>query len=135
MNGPGRFTIYYDGGCPVCDREIAFYRRRVGAGELRFADISRVHGANVAPDLRRDAAMAELHVRDERGELVAGVDAFIALWRRLPGLRWMAVLGTLPGLRQLLGMGYAGFLRWRERDLERRCEGGVCKVPSATRGE
>ncbi|MEC8852758.1 MAG: DCC1-like thiol-disulfide oxidoreductase family protein, partial [Pseudomonadota bacterium] len=33
-------TIFYDGGCPLCAREIAFYRRRAGAGRLDWIDVA-----------------------------------------------------------------------------------------------
>ncbi len=133
MNSPRQFTVYFDGSCAVCSREIAFYQRRAGADVICFADISRVRGGFVAPDLSREEAMAVLHVRDEQGRLVSGVDAFLALWHRLPGLRWMAFFGGLPGLRQILELGYAAFLRWRARDLSQRCAGGQCAVAQSTR--
>jgi len=32
---PLLLIIYYDGGCPVCTREIGFYQRRRGAEHVR----------------------------------------------------------------------------------------------------
>ena len=29
-------TVFYDGACPLCDREISFYKRRRGAEGVRW---------------------------------------------------------------------------------------------------
>ena len=34
-------TVYYDGECPLCSREIAHYRSRVGDGPVSFVDIMK----------------------------------------------------------------------------------------------
>ena len=39
MNIP-ELTIYYDGSCPLCRREIAFYRRQPGSERLDWMDVS-----------------------------------------------------------------------------------------------
>ena len=51
-------TVFYDGACPLCRREIAFYRRRRGAARIRWLDISRAPEGEVAPGLSRCAALA-----------------------------------------------------------------------------
>ncbi len=60
-------TAYYDGACPLCAREIAFYRRQAGAKRIRWINVSGLSGDEVAPDLSRDAALARFHVRDIDG--------------------------------------------------------------------
>jgi predicted DCC family thiol-disulfide oxidoreductase YuxK len=47
-----------------------------------------------------------MHVCNDDGEVASGVDAFIAVWRRLPRFRWLAVLVALPGPRQLFSAAY-----------------------------
>lgn len=34
----GKLTVYYDGACPLCRREIEFYRRRRGADAIEWVD-------------------------------------------------------------------------------------------------
>ncbi len=104
-------TVYYDGACPVCSREIAHYRRQRGAESLRFVDVSQ--GGDPAPDLSREAALARMHVRLPDGSLRDGAAAFAALWRSLPGWRWLGRIASLPGIAQALELGYRGFLRGR----------------------
>lgn len=115
MESNRTFTIYYDGSCPLCSREIRFYRARRGAGRLRFVDVSRAGSAALGVGLDRATALRIFHVRDESGDLIRGADAFVALWCRLPTLRWAGRLGQLPGVRQILRWGYLLFLRYRNR--------------------
>jgi len=98
-------TVIYNADCPICAREIAHYRRLTERHDLpvRYAGLD-------APDvidsgLTRDDAARRLHVvRD--GEVIAGVPAFIALWRVIPGFRWAARIVSLPGLRQIATHSY-----------------------------
>jgi predicted DCC family thiol-disulfide oxidoreductase YuxK len=95
-------TVIYNGDCPVCTREIAVYRARA-QGPVRFLDLN-------ACDLGRfgltpDQAARRLHVVED-GRLLAGVDAFRALWRATPGFGWLATLTGFPGVRHLTGAVY-----------------------------
>ncbi|WP_026350067.1 thiol-disulfide oxidoreductase DCC family protein [Bordetella sp. FB-8] len=94
-------TLYYDGGCPVCSREVAMYRGQPGAQDVCWVDVSRCGAADLGPDLTRDAAMARLYLRQPDGRLVSGAMAFAALWQSLPRLAW---LGRLLGARPVVWM-------------------------------
>jgi predicted DCC family thiol-disulfide oxidoreductase YuxK len=98
-------TVYHDGGCPLCKAEIAQYRRARGARDLRFVDVSDPDAAP-ADDLTRAAALARFHVRDGDGALLSGAAAFAALWRSLPGWRW---LGRIVGARPVLPLAEAAY--------------------------
>ena len=50
---PGPLTVYYDGACPLCRREIDFYRRRETDTPIDWVDVSRASSETVAPDLTR----------------------------------------------------------------------------------
>lgn len=105
--------VYFDGGCPVCAREIAVYRRLQPAhGAAAFVDVSQTEAAPAA-DLDHATALARLHVRLADGTLVSGARAFIALWRTTPRLRWVGIVAATPPLPFLLELGYRGFLRLR----------------------
>ncbi len=95
-------TVIYNGACPVCSREIAVYRARA-EGPVRFVDLNA--GDMAAFGLTPDAAARRLHVVED-GRLLAGVDAFLALWRVTPGFRWLAAVVGLPGVRQGAGAVY-----------------------------
>ncbi len=118
-----RLTVYYNGACPICGAEVRHYRQlaaRDGAA-LDWIDISR-DGDALRP-YGIDAAGAErrLYAVLDDGRLLAGVDAFQALWRRLPRYRWLARLVGIPGLRTIATIVYERVLapllvslnRWR----------------------
>ncbi|QCB44635.1 DUF393 domain-containing protein [Hydrogenophaga sp. PAMC20947] len=106
-------TVYFDGECPVCSREIAMYRRQPGAETVQWVDVARCEPSDMGPDLSRAAALARLHLRRVDGSLVSGAQAFTLLWRTLPRWAWLGrLMGTPLGL-WLLEMGYRVFLRVR----------------------
>ena len=106
-------TVYYDGGCPICSREVAQYRRARGAEALRFVDASACDPAALGPGLTREAAMAAMHVRRADGALVQGARAFGEIWAALPGFRALAWAMRVPGAAWVAEWGYRGFLRVR----------------------
>jgi predicted DCC family thiol-disulfide oxidoreductase YuxK len=102
-------VIYYDGGCPVCAREIAFYRALPGAGDLVWQDVDSAE-ERVAADLSRAEALARLHARRVDGTLVSGAAAFALIWASLPRFAWAARLLEVPPVLWLAEHGYCFFL-------------------------
>jgi len=103
-------TVYFDGACPVCAREIGMLRRQPGGDTLQWVDVARCEPPALGPGLSPAAAMARLHVRRADGSLVSGALAFTTLWRALPGWAWAGrLLGSGPAL-WLLEAGYRAFL-------------------------
>lgn len=119
-----RTTVFFDGGCPMCRREIAHYQRLDAAGRIRWLDIHRERDVVAEVGVSWETAMQRLHVRGSAGELYTGVPAFVAIWREFPRYRWLArAVAAVPGLIPLLDFVYGRFARWRWR---RRCRDGVC---------
>jgi predicted DCC family thiol-disulfide oxidoreductase YuxK len=118
-----QLVVFYDGGCPLCRREIAHYRRIDRQSAIRWVDIISEKEALDAAGLDLAAAMRRIHAREADGRLVSGVTAFVAVWRRLPFYRHLASL--IDGLRltAVLDRMYGRFADWR---LKRRCAGGRC---------
>ncbi len=106
-------TVYYDGGCPICSREVAQYRGARGAEALSFVDASSCEPAALGHGLTREQAMAAMHVRRADGSLVQGARAFGEIWAALPAFRGLAWAMRLPGAAVVAEWGYQGFLRLR----------------------
>jgi predicted DCC family thiol-disulfide oxidoreductase YuxK len=105
-------AVYFDGGCPICSREIGFYQRQAGADSINWVDVNRC-SENALPDgVSRTAAMARFHVRTADG-ITDGAAAFIALWKALPRFRLIGRLLSVPPMPWLLERGYRIFLRIR----------------------
>jgi predicted DCC family thiol-disulfide oxidoreductase YuxK len=120
---PAGLAVFFDGGCPLCRREIDFYRRRAGAEAISWVDISAVESDSVAPGLTREAALARFHVRRGDGSLVSGATAFAELWRALPAFRTIGRIAAIPPLPTLLEWAYRVFLPIRPT-LQRLTGGG-----------
>jgi predicted DCC family thiol-disulfide oxidoreductase YuxK len=101
--------VFYDGGCPVCSREIKFYRARPGANGFEWVDVHRTQ-ESLGPGLSREAALARLHVRLADGTLLSGAAAFAAMWRNMPGMRWLGRWLQVPPFGALAELGYRIFL-------------------------
>lgn len=122
---PAQATVFFDGYCPLCRREVAAYRRLAPQAALAWHDI-----ALDPPDPQRDgfdlgAALASLHLRDADGRLHTGLDAHLRLWQELPGWRHLAgFLQRRPRLRSRLDVLYRLFTRYRPGLRRRRRERG-----------
>lgn len=128
MKEPGApevLTVLYDGGCPLCRREIAHVQGLAAQrpdSALCFVDVSAAQ--KQLPAEERAALLARFHVQRADGSRLDGAAAFVAMWARLPGWRWLARLARLPGALPALELAYRGFLRLRPRmqALARRLE-------------
>jgi predicted DCC family thiol-disulfide oxidoreductase YuxK len=117
--------VFYDGGCPVCAREMNHYRRMADGSKLDFVDISEPQFAADRYGKSLDEFMKEMHVLDASGRFYRGVDAFRAIWQGLPVSIYgdLATLLGLPGIHLLARIGYRGFARLRRflPRLEKEC--------------
>lgn len=127
--------ILYNGSCPICAREIGHYLRmtaRHGAS-IAFDDLNTT---DLTPwGLDAEAARRRLHALNE-GRLLVGLDAFRALWSRLPGWRWLARLTGLPVLHRMTRWFYDRALApWLYRRSVRACtaltDGACARTPAA----
>lgn len=105
-------TIWHDGACPLCRREIALMRRLDKRGAIRFVDAS-VAGPEACP-LDRRALLARFHACED-GVLLSGAAAFAAMWRAIPLLRPLGLIARSPRVLALLERGYLAFLTIRPR--------------------
>ena len=127
-------TLYFDGQCPLCAREIKILNRHATESRLLFIDISS--GAFDAKALRFtfEQMQSSLHARFADGRWVTGLDATLWSWRAAGLGFWVSPL-TWRATRPLLVLGYRFFCRLRPHlawlphpDGRRRCVDDRCGV-------
>lgn len=104
-------TVWFDGDCPLCAREIALLRRLDRRGAVRFIDVASGEGA--CP-VDRAELLARFHA-EEGGRMVSGAEAFAAMWRAIPVLRPLGLAARNPRVLAGLERLYRLFLRVRPR--------------------
>lgn len=111
---PYPLTVFYDGECPLCRREIALFRRLDRKRRLHLVDFSHPEFDEAQAGLDRARLSAVIHARWADGTIITEVEVFRALWTAV-GLRALARLSRLAGIDGLLRRGYAWFARHRLR--------------------
>lgn len=101
-------TVYYDGACPLCQREINLYQSMGGADDIRWHDVSST--APGADDLSTSQAMSRFHVRRADGTLISGARGFFEVMKTIPKLRWLGNVLSIPPIPWIAEIGYRGFL-------------------------
>jgi len=104
-------TVWYDGGCPLCVREISLMRRLDRHQRIEFIDVA---GDASACPLDRATLMARFHAR-EAGQIVSGAEAFAAMWRAIPWLRPLGLIARNRLVLAVLEKLYGWFLLVRPR--------------------
>lgn len=108
-----RVTVWFDGACPLCQREIALMRRLDARGAIRFIDAADLGEAALCP-LDPVTLLARFHA-EEDGRLLSGAAAFAAMWRAIPLLRPLGELARNPLVLGMLEGVYLVFLKLRPR--------------------
>ena len=106
-------TVYFDGACPVCAKEIAYYQHQVGAEACEWIDASRCEESALGRDLPRSAALGRFHVRLADGTLVDGMAGFAAMWQVMPKTAWLGRVASFGPMPFVLDQAYRVFLALR----------------------
>jgi predicted DCC family thiol-disulfide oxidoreductase YuxK len=104
-------TVWYDGGCSLCLREISVMRRLDKQQAISFVDVTS--DSSVCPMNPADL-LARFHAQ-ENGVMLSGAAAFAAMWRAIPVLRPFGLAArnrwVLGGLERV----YIVFLKHRPK--------------------
>lgn len=103
-------TVWYDGACPLCRREIAAMRRLDRRGAISFVDASESQPESCP--LSQEELLRRFHVRED-GRILSGAAGFAAMWRAIPLLAPLGHLARWPLFDRLFEAFYRLFLRLR----------------------
>ena len=134
MTKTNRLAIFYDGGCRVCSWEIQKYLAADRAGRLTTIDIHAPTFRAEEYGLSAPAVRKYFHVLTPEGTVVAGVDAFVEIWKALgtpvslAASRW----ARFAPIHLALRLGYRLFVEVRPF-LPRKpgapaCDDGTCEI-------
>jgi predicted DCC family thiol-disulfide oxidoreductase YuxK len=105
-------TVWYDGACPLCEREIALFRRLDRKGRISFIDVS---SPETSCPIDRSTLLERFHASENGQPLVSGAAAFAAMWRAIPWLRPIGEMARHPIILAGIEAIYRQFLKVRPR--------------------
>lgn len=113
----GVITVFYDGACGLCAKEINHYEKIAPRGVFEWVDITRDMTAFEGLGYTQEDGLRALHALDENGGMHKGVDAFIVIWAQLSRWRLLALFVSLPGIHFMAAFLYKHFANWRFKKL------------------
>ena len=127
-------TVFFDGACPICDREIALMKRLDRRRQLEFCDFSAQEYDAASSGFATEDLGAVIHARWADGSVITGVDVFRAMWDAV-GLGVLTKLSRLSLVEPLVLRAYAWFARNRLRLTGRSqaCTGDACRSALSSR--
>lgn len=107
-----KLKVWFDGACPLCQREIALMRRLDRNDAINFVDVSE--GADPFCPTDQSELLARFHA-EEDGRVLSGAEAFAAMWRAIPSLRTLGLIARNKTVLTILEWLYVRFLKVRPR--------------------
>ncbi len=125
-----RWTVIYDGHCPLCIRTMVILDYLDPGDRLKQLDLERQWDqvTPLAPSLSREQARHAMHVVTPSGDVQQGFDAFRELTRALPLLWPLAPITHAPFARTIGTRIYAVVARGRARGAPCGVEGCAVRV-------
>jgi predicted DCC family thiol-disulfide oxidoreductase YuxK len=106
-------TVYYDGKCSLCHKEITYYKKIAPPETFVWVDILEQEDLVTQQGISIVDALKLLHAKDELGHIHIGVDAFLIMWQHLGRWRWLAKLVAMPIIYPATKLFYRLFAQWR----------------------
>ena len=125
LNPTPEISVFYDGNCPMCGREISYYKGRRGAESIEWVDINTAPEKLEQAGLAREQAMARLHVQDSNNQWYTGAYGFARMWQQLTVFRPLAWLLRTSRLLHPLDKLYSHFAAWRVKRLAHKHNGAM----------
>ena len=124
-----KLTVFYDGACHLCHREVVHYKKKDSKSLLNLVDISQTDFNAHDFGLDPEDVQINMHSKSENGEVFKGVDTFIEIWKRIPPFHLLIPIFENHWLRPTINFGYKVFaVHIRPRLPKRKCEDGACEI-------
>ena len=108
-----KLTIFFDGGCPLCKREVDFLQSRNHKGYLSFIDInSSDFSLDLKYGISYKQAMERIHAFKSDGSVIKDIKVFQEAYS-LIGLGWIYTPTKLPDLDKCIEFIYGFWAKYR----------------------
>jgi len=108
-----KFIFLYDGGCPLCLREIRFLKNKDASNKINFVDINNdSYNPLLYKNISYVEAMSSLHGILENGDIIKGLDVLSHSYE-LIGLGWVYYPLKIEFLAPLIRLFYQYWAKYR----------------------
>ena len=128
-----KLTIFFDGGCPLCRREVDFLQSRNQKGHLGFVDInSSDFSLDLKYGITYKQAMERIHALKIDGSIIKDIKVFQEAYG-LIGLGWIYAPTKLPILDKFIEFIYGLWAKYRLKitfrpSIEKLCSERDCTL-------
>ena len=127
-----KLTIFFDGGCPLCNREVAFLESRNKEGFLKFIDINTDLSFELEYGITYKQAMDRIHAFKSNGSVIKDIQVFQEAYA-LIGLGWIYAPTKLPLINELIQFIYGLWAKYRLKitfrpSIEKLCSTKGCDM-------
>ncbi|WP_298403091.1 thiol-disulfide oxidoreductase DCC family protein [uncultured Chloroflexus sp.] len=100
------YTMLYDGNCRMCRQQAKWVAMYDEQRQIELLDANSTAARERFPQISHEEAMGQLHVVGPDGTIYRGAEAVRELLLRLPALRGLGELMSLPGALTVAGPIY-----------------------------
>ena len=128
-----KLTIFFDGGCPLCQREVDFLQSRNKEAKLKFIDINNSDlSLELNYGITYKQAMQRIHALKSDGSIIKDLKVFQEAYK-LIGLGWVYAPTKLPIIDKLFEIIYAFWAKYRLKitfrpSIEKLCSSRGCDL-------
>tara|TARA_B100000787_G_scaffold156186_1_gene132131 strand:- start:4324 stop:4671 length:348 start_codon:yes stop_codon:yes gene_type:complete len=96
--------VYFNNSCNICRAEINLYKKQ-NIKEIEWIDITNNKTAEIETKKNDKTLLRRLHVMND-GKIVAGAEAFILVWKKIPKYKFLYIFFKLPIIFSLFSLSY-----------------------------
>lgn len=113
QRSPSMISVFFDGKCNLCSKEINYYQRIAPKNTFNWVDITKTPGELDKFEIKLSDGLRLMHVADSNGNISTGVDAFIIMWKQIKYWKFLGLFVSLPIVKQIANLLYQYFADWR----------------------
>jgi predicted DCC family thiol-disulfide oxidoreductase YuxK len=106
-------SVFFDGKCNLCSKEINYYQRIAPKNTFNWVDITKTPCELDKFEIKLSDGLRLMHVADSNGNIFTGVDAFIIMWKQIKYWNFLGLFVSLPIIKQIAKLLYQYFADWR----------------------